>query len=272
MIQKNIIFQIFFLLSIVYSTQIQAEVLDENDYTVGSGDVLEITVWAGEKKENNLSNEYLVFQSGVIEMPMLGSVLVENLSLENVSSVISIELGLKYIREPQVTSSVKEYGSKSISILGAVAKPGSFKLERRTTLADALAKSEGINVQEKGAKEIKITRLDGEKMVFNLEEVLEGIIDLEMKNGDRIYVTDGLFVIVNGRVEAPGTIPWRKGMTITEAIAEAGGALPAADLRKVYLLRAQERIPVDVKSILQGKDVDILLQDGDKVFLEERAF
>lgn len=272
MIQRNIILRIFFLLAIVYSTRIQAEVFDENDYTVGSGDVLEITVWAGEKKEENLSNEYLVFQSGVIEMPMLGSVLVENLSLEKVSSVISIELGLRYIREPQVTSSIKEYGSKSISILGAVTKPGSFKLERRTTLVDALANAEGINVQEKGAKEIKIIRIDGEKMVFSLEEVLEGTIDLEMKNGDRVYVTDGLFVIVNGKVEEPGTIPWRKGMTITEAIAEAGGASSAGDLREVYLLRGRRRIPVDVKAILQGKDVDVLLKDGDKVFLQERVF
>ena len=58
-------------------------------------------------------------------------------------------------------------------------------------------------------------------------------------------------------------------MTITESIAEAGGALKEANLREVYIIREEERIPVNVKRISQGRLPDVLLEQGDKVFLEE---
>ena len=254
------------------TTAVDAQNLQEDNYLLGAGDKLEITVWAGEKKEVSLTGYYVVFSSGYIEMPLLGEVIVADLSLEDVSAVIEKQLGARFIREPKVTLSVKEYGSKTISVLGAVDTPGSYRLERRTTLAEALARAEGINEMEKGAKQVKVTRADGEKMVFDLEKVMEGSAVLEMRAGDVIFVTDGLYVIVNGRVEHPGTIPWREGMTITEAIAEAGGALPAAHLREVFLLRGEQRIPVNVKWILQGKESDVPLEKGDKVFLEERVF
>ena len=271
MFRKSVILQILFLIGIIYAQPIQAQNL-EDYYLIGPGDKLEIIVWAGEKKEESLSGDYVVFTSGYIEMPLLGEVTVNDLSLEDVSAVIEKHLGAKYIREPKVTLSVKEYSSKAISILGAVDTPGTFKLERRTSLSEALAMAKGINEKEKGAKQVKVTRADGEKVVFDLENVMEGIVGLDMQAGDVIFVTDGSYVIVNGRVESPGTIPWREGMTITEAIAEAGGALPAAHLREVYLLRGEQRIPVNVKLILQGKEADVPVENGDKVFLEERVF
>lgn len=263
---------LFFVISIVCMRTVAAQSLKEDNYLIGAGDKLEITVWAGEKKETSLTGYYVVFSSGYIEMPLIGKVTVEDLALEEVSTVLEEHLGARFIREPKVTLSIKEYGSKTISILGAVDTPGSYRLERRTTLAEALARAEGINELEKGAKQVKVTRADGEKLVFDLEKVMEGVAVLEMQAGDVIFVTDGLYVIVNGRVEHPGTIPWREGMTITEAIAEAGGALPAAHLREVFLLRGEQRIPVNVKWILQGKEADVPLENGDKVFLEERVF
>ena len=72
-----------------------------------------------------------------------------------------------------------------------------------------------------------------------------------------VYVTAGHVVVVNG------------GMTITEAIAEAGGMQREANTRSVYIIRGSERIPVNVRGILQGKAPDIKLVSGDKVFVEQ---
>lgn len=272
MLRKYLLLYILFAFVLCLPQDSSAEATAPS-YTIGSGDVLLIEVWAGERKEEELSGNYLVFAGEYITMPLLGKIGTENFNLEQLSSKLSTELSRKYIRNPHISIKVEEYGSQIIHVLGAVERPGSFTLERDCTVAEALAKAQGTNRNEKGAKQVKITRESGEKIVVDLEEVLnDGKGNIQLLSGDVIYVTEGLFVIVNGKVESPGTIPWRGGMTITEAIAEAGGALREANLREVYLLRKEERIPVNVKMILQGKEIDIPLEQGDKVFLEESVW
>ena len=248
-----------------------ADLVDrEQSYQVGHGDTLTIDIWAGQLREESLSNDYFILSSGNIEMPLLGKLSVENRSLEEITDMMTARLAESYIKEPHVMISIKEYGAQTVHVLGAVDKPGSFPLRGVMTLVEVLAQAQGTNQNDKGAKQVKIIRENGEVVIVDLNEVYrDGTGNLKIRSGDFIYVMEGQIVVVNGKVEKPGTIPWREGMTITESIAEAGGALKEANLREVYIIRGEERIPVNVKKISQGRLPDILLEHGDKVFLEE---
>jgi len=245
-------------------------VLPKEAYLVGYGDTLTIDVWSGHTREVALSNDYFVFSSGNIQMPMLGKFSVSERSLEDITHVITLMLGKRYIKDPHVNIQIKQYGAQTIHVLGAVDKPGSFLMHGPMSLVEAIAKAQGTSPEDKGEKQVKVIRENGDIILVDLNVMFQdGTGNLPLRSGDVIFVMEGQFVVVNGKVHKPGTIPWRGGMTITEAIAEAGGALQEANTREVYIIRGTERIPVNVKKILQGRLPDIQLEHGDKVFLEE---
>ena len=51
--------------------------------------------------------------------------------------------------------------------------------------------------------------------------------------------------------------------------AQAGGAAKSANLRKVTITRGSERIPVNVKRILNDKSEDLILERDDQLFIRE---
>ena len=78
---------------------------------------------------------------------------------------------------------------------------------------------------------------------------------------------------IMGDVGQPGIRLMSRRMTVTEAIAEAGGVLPTGDKSKVFVLRRQETgmlamIPVNVSNIYKGKAPDTTyLVPGDQIFV-----
>ena len=74
-----------------------------------------------------------------------------------------------------------------------------------------------------------------------------------------------------GDVGQPGVRLMSRRMTVTEAVAEAGGVLSSGDRSKVYVLRRQEggtlaSIPVNVSAIYKGKAADnVYLVPGDQI-------
>jgi polysaccharide biosynthesis/export protein len=78
---------------------------------------------------------------------------------------------------------------------------------------------------------------------------------------------------VIGDVGAPGIRLMNHRMTVTEAIAEAGGVLSTGDKSKIFVLRRQPtgmlaQIPVNVSAVYKGKIPDsTFLQPGDQIFV-----
>jgi polysaccharide export outer membrane protein len=76
-----------------------------------------------------------------------------------------------------------------------------------------------------------------------------------------------------GDVGQPGIRLMSHRMTVTEAIAEAGGVLPTGDRSKVFVLRRQNTgmlasIPVNVSAIYKGKEPDsTYLVPGDQIIV-----
>jgi polysaccharide export outer membrane protein len=82
-------------------------------------------------------------------------------------------------------------------------------------------------------------------------------------------------VMVTGRVNAPGAVQFRKGMTISEAVQAAGGAMSDARLSGVTVRTKTgekwETKRVDLGAILSGKKSDEPVSPG-QVIVVPRAF
>ncbi|PIE05971.1 MAG: sugsr transporter [Sorangium cellulosum] len=84
------------------------------------------------------------------------------------------------------------------------------------------------------------------------------------------------FVNVLGQVNEPGTFPLLPGITLVQAISQAGGPNSIADKDNVRLTRTtagkRRTIRLSLKSITEGRSSDIPLQSGDVITVAERVF
>ncbi len=119
----------------------------DEDYRVGPVDVLEISIFEWELREETKTAYFQVSESGVLSLPIIGDLMVGGMTIKNIKKLI--ERGLKeggILKQPRVTVSVKEFWSKRIPVLGAVRDPGVYNLRRnRTTLLHLLSEAGGPN-------------------------------------------------------------------------------------------------------------------------------
>ncbi|MBN1567872.1 MAG: polysaccharide biosynthesis/export family protein [Acidobacteria bacterium] len=259
------------------------------DYLLGPGDVVEVTVFGIEE----LKGKQLTLDSeGRISLPFINVVQLMGLTSRESEVKISALYEASVMKNPQVAISVKEYRSQFINVLGAVLKPGTYQLTRRSFLVDALAMAGGL-LAEKAESTAFVNRaaltnstpaeitagVTPERIEVDLIQLLEkGDISLNVPiyAGDVITVPERVerFYYVLGDVNRGGAFEFKKGerITLSQALASAGGLLNTAKTSKAAIMRQQsdgssQQIPVDVKKVLRGQSPDIELAQNDVVFV-----
>jgi polysaccharide export outer membrane protein len=111
---------------------------DDDSYRVGPGDVLEVRVFG----RPELGREQRIGNQGKIRLPFLEDLQVACKTEAELAQLIA-EKYKKYLRDPQVDVFVKEYNSQPVAVIGSVAKPGRFQLQRRVRLLELLTFSGG---------------------------------------------------------------------------------------------------------------------------------
>jgi polysaccharide export outer membrane protein len=114
-----------------------------HDYAIGSGDLLNVTVF----DVPELSRDVRVSQAGTIAIPLLPARLhVSGLTETQAEQVIADVLQANgLVSHPEVSVIVKEHKSNPITIVGAVAHPMVYEADRRVTLVEALAEAGGVS-------------------------------------------------------------------------------------------------------------------------------
>jgi polysaccharide biosynthesis/export protein VpsN len=84
-------------------------------------------------------------------------------------------------------------------------------------------------------------------------------------------------VIVLGQVMKPGSFPLTPGLTLMQVLSMAGGLTPIADDDSVTLTRklnesSTRTVRVSVDAITDGKEPDMPLQAGDRIYVYQRLF
>lgn len=79
-----------------------------------------------------------------------------------------------------------------------------------------------------------------------------------------------------GQVVKPGTYPYTTGLTLIQAISQAGGLTGLSNLDRVNLTRrtsdGSRTVVLSIGPIMEGRAADIPLQSGDRIFIHERIF
>ncbi len=251
------------------------------EYEVGPGDVLEVNVFGND----DLSRIPTVQTNGAISLPLLGEVQVAGLTVGEVQRKITNLLAKDYLVNPQVEVKVREFQSQFVSVVGEVNSPGRKPIRGRMRLIDALVESGGF--KPTASAEVMITRTDGtfdgdkRSMTVRISgsATAQDAVNLELplKNGDIITALPKAFVTVDGEVNRPGRYAIESDLTVTGAVSLAGG-LTRFGSNDVKIRRNDPQsgkvsiIPVDLKSVRNGKKPDVPLLPNDVVSVGRRVF
>jgi polysaccharide export outer membrane protein len=194
------------------------------------------------------------------------------------------------MREPIVSVFVEEFHSRMVNVLGAVTNPGTYPLQRPTTILDAISMAGGLTQTAGGTltlirkgHELPIGHIKGDSTIAQIElgKLMAGSdpsLNLKVEPGDVLTVATAPVVYVVGAVNMPGGYVLddpSSNFTVLQAIAKAQGTKPIAATDRAFIVRrsaeGQERkqIPVDLKAMMKGKGSDLDLQRNDILFVPE---
>ena len=165
------------------------------DYHLCPRDILSISVWGVE----DLKVEGLeVRDDGKLAFPIVGEMQVTGLSPRELMQTISGALN-GYVNNPKVTVNVVKYHTTRIYVVGEVAKPGLYELEKQHNLMDGITIAGGYT-QDAAKKKVIIISQGGtsKPLEVNLLEMLKkGDMskNISLKDGDTVYLTS------NGRID-----------------------------------------------------------------------
>ena len=127
------------------------------EYQLGSGDKLRITFFG--KHTTDLSGEYEIDGSGLVPLPLVGSLRLGGLTLAQVEDVIVEAYKPDYVINPRVSVQVMNY--RPFYITGQVEEPGSYPYVNGITVLEAVVIAGGFT---KRAKENKMEIIRGKDL------------------------------------------------------------------------------------------------------------
>jgi polysaccharide biosynthesis/export protein len=123
------------------------------------GDLLEITMINDYAKLTTTTTPLRVADDGAVVVPLIGRVSVAGLSVQQAEQNLNAESVLRGVfRTPCITLSMKQCRTNTISIVGAVNKPGPHELPRgSSSLMAALVAADGLSKEAGTEVEIRHT-------------------------------------------------------------------------------------------------------------------
>jgi len=247
------------------------------DYAIGASDVLTINVF----DQPDLGGKYTVEADGTFSFPLIGRVKAGGTSLRAFEAQLKKRLiDEGFFRNPQVTVAVEQYRSQRVFVMGEVRAPGPVPLTGGMTLIEALSRAgstlpsssgevaivrapqgaKGPVLPEQGGSEIlraSIRDLEAGKMKQNIE----------LHDGDTIFVPRAESVYVFGQVKNPGAYSIQKDTTVLQALSLGGGLTENGAMNRIKIVRIVNGEKKEVKVRLTD-----LVQPGDTIIVPERYF
>jgi polysaccharide biosynthesis/export protein len=258
------------------------------DYQIGPEDILRVTVYGHE----DLTQTVLVQPDGTFTFPLVGRVKASDNTPAELEKKIAILLSKGFIRNPQVTVVVQEFRSKTVYVVGEVARPGPYPLAGHTSLVEVLAKAgptanagaEVVIVRPQQGADVKgptlpteVTGADGstsanqQAQVFRVAvgAIQEGHLEqnITLLPNDTVFVPQAPKVFVTGEVRNAGAYGWFPGMTARQLISLAGGLTPDGSNSRLKVVR-----PLNGQSKEDGIKLDAPIKPGDTLVVRRRLF
>ena len=254
-----------------------------SEYRIGPKDLLEISVIGF----TDLNKRYRVSEDGKINLPYLGELNIQELTLPELEKKLATALVEgKYLQDPQVSVVILEYQSRRVFLLGAVSRPGPYELLGRLTLLRLISQAGGLS--QGAGKEIVVMRQlpNGDKtsLRISIDDLFlkgDSSLDIPLMPDDivSVPVDEAITIYMTGQVGNPGALTMKKSAipTLYRAIAQAGGFASRASKGGVIIKRVDKSgnetiIKVNVDDIIKGKKKDVQLEENDVVIVPEKFF
>jgi len=250
-------------------------------YRIGPRDLLEIRVF----EEPTLNVDRRVSEGGTIDLPLLGDFSVLGLTEAEATLRLKAALEASYLQRASVNVQVKEFRSRPISVIGAVASPGYLAFSGRVSLLEAIMAAGGLTGSH-GDVAYVLRRADNglsDQLEIDLDDLLvraERRANIPIFANDVVHIPAAaeVTVFLLGEFQQPGSVVFKttERITLLSAIAKAGGLTDRAS-QKVLIKRERrdgttQEIQVSYKSLISGKQADVELEDGDLIVIKESFF
>ncbi len=262
---------------------------EETPYLLGPGDGISISIF----NVPEYSGQYRVSVEGMLNLPIVGSIDVEGLTIPEAREVVTNRY-TEILQRPIVGLTLAQPRPVRIAIAGEVNRPGSYSLGASDgqfpPITSAIQQAGGIT-RSANVRQIQLRRvIQGQPFLLkvNLWELVEEgeiVQDVTLRDGDRIFIptvtannseetrllgqsviasaVQSIEVAVVGEVGRPG--PHQVGgggttpPTVTQAILAAGGITNFSDIREI---RVERNTRAGQQEVLNANLWD-LLREGD---------
>jgi protein involved in polysaccharide export with SLBB domain len=241
-------------------------------YRVGPEDVLRVRV----ARHETLGGEVVVLQDGRVVLPVVGSLTVSGLTVEEIRAQVVKGLRKKLVN-PEVSVEVARPRPQRIFVSGAVKAAQPLDLKEGWRITEALAHAGGLTLRPELARGT-LFRLPDQTITLNLSQIYveqNATANLRLQPGDVIDVQEAptVRIYVNGQVNNPGIVDLYRGRGVVDALAQAKGPTATAALSKSYVVKADGRkIPVNLARLINNQTdapSDLKLEAGDQLVVPE---
>jgi polysaccharide biosynthesis/export protein len=275
---KHLSLAVFLAFGLAAAAPAQDILLNRSEVRIGPRDVVDVKI----VQDDKLNTHATVSDEGAITMPVVGKVVIGGLTQRQAEQRIQQVLESRVLNKADVTVQLIEFGSKPISVVGAVTHPGNVG-GSNLTLIQAITEAGGLAPGYGKSLYVIRTGMNGlnEQIAVDIDDLMvHGNPDLNLPLSPNdvinIPVEVPLTVYVWGEVTHPGKIELRRTQnpSLLQAVAAAGGPTDRAG-KIVKITRTGDKsktISANWKRIAEGNGKDIPLQDGDTIYIKESIF
>lgn len=279
---------------------ITASAWGDDEYVIGVDDVLNVQVWDYKELDQTMP----VRPDGKISFPLVGEVKAAGLTASQLTELLTERLS-RSVRSPNVSVVVREIKSLRVFFVGQVTRPGAYPIKPGTPVLQALTLAGGLTPGADLSAAYVVR--DNERIALDLRRLIQDADlsqNIALRTDDTIVVPDLVAganpqelserrIYVLGRVQRPGVYTIRQEVPILHAIflaggfveppgapravtPAAGGAPPAmegdrGDLANAFVIRGKERIPVDLRRLIQKGDLsqNLMIRHEDTIVVPD---
>jgi len=271
----------------------------DEKYAIGVDDVLHIQVWDNKDLEQNVT----VRPDGNIAFPLVGEIRALGLTSSQLAEILSTRLS-KWVKNANVSVAVREIRSLHVFFVGQVARPGVYSIKPGTPVLQALPLAGGL-APGADLSAAYVVR-DNQRIPVDLRRLVQDADlsqNIPLRTDDTLVVPEVVAganpqevserrIYVLGKVQRPGVYTIRQEVPILHAIFLAGGFIepataarpqgadglrpPAADgdrgdLSNAFVIRGKERIPVDLRRLIQKGDLsqNVMIRHEDMIVIPD---
>ncbi|HZW39633.1 MAG TPA: SLBB domain-containing protein [Ignavibacteriaceae bacterium] len=200
--------------------------IDPEAYLMGPGDKIFISILGIQ----DISSTLLVNQEGILYIPKVGSVDLNNLNLKTAKEKIKNKI-FQYYKDVEVSVSLADFRKIKVSLIGQVKKPASYTLTANARLLDLISLSNGF-LKEANYRNIKVVNNNDNTKYYDIVKYLRYADKNNnpfLHEGDVVIVDKvDLMVSISGEVKFPGSYEFIENEKVIDFINLSGGLLSKA--------------------------------------------